>query len=300
MENNIFKSRLLSLTRRYAYIWHDGQVKQGRFLSRDHDFIIGDVVDCFFEKGELLVVSFEQRKNILSRVYFGKKRNIASNIDRVFIVTAPNPLFNTNFIDNVLCATKKEGIHASLIVNKSDLDIENINSFVKAYKALNIDIMFTNTVAEDGVDNLKKYFDNAEETQVLLCGISGVGKSSILNKLIPDMQSKVGELGKRGQGTQTTTQAFGAFYERKKESPLFIIDLPGIQNFNVSFLDKYEISVLFDDIKIFSKKCEYDDCLHTVEPNCAVKNAVKEGKISSSRYESYLKILDDIQREKKF
>ncbi len=300
MEKKAFTSRLLSLTRRYAYVWYEGAVRQGRFLARDHNFIIGDIVDCVFDNDDLLIISFEPRKNILKRIYFGTGRNIASNIDRVFIVTAPKPLFNTFFIDNVLCATQKEKISTTLIINKSDLDIENIKSNIKIYEDLGMDIIYANTIKPDGTNKLKSYFDETKESQVLLCGISGVGKSSILNKLIPELKNKVGDLGKRGQGKQTTTQAFGSFYKRQKEKPLFVVDLPGIQNFNVSFLDKYEISSLFKEINDFSKRCEYADCLHTLEPNCAVKDAVKNQEIAQSRYDSYLKILEDIEKVKKY
>lgn len=304
MTSKIFTSRLVSLSRRYAYVWYDGKIQLGKFSSNQSDYIIGDIVNCYIENNEIYVENFKERKNVFKRFYFNGIKNIAANVDRIFIVVSPKPILNTFFVDNVLCVANKEKIPATIILNKCDLKLSEINPLIKIYENLGIDIIKTSTVSQSGMDELVKYFDNTSEEQVLFCGLSGVGKSSILNKLIDTAENKVGDLGKRGQGKQTTTQAFGFHYKNhdkiKREDELFIIDLPGISNFNVSFLDKYEVRDFFSDISTLGKKCEYEDCLHLQEPNCHVKECVENGLIPQSRYDSYLNILQSINEQKKY
>ncbi|MGI6680144.1 MAG: ribosome small subunit-dependent GTPase A [Bdellovibrionota bacterium] len=299
-----FQSRLVSLSRRYAYVWHNEKIMMGKFASNQSDYIIGDIVNCYIEKGELYVSNFLERKNIFKRYYFDSEKNIACNIDRIFLMVSPRPMINTYFVDNVLCVANKEHIPVSIILNKCDLDTKKIMPILTLYKNLRIDILKTSAKTLVGIDDLKAYFDNTNEEQVLFCGLSGVGKSSILNKLIKTAENKVGELGKRGHGKQTTTQAFGFHYSSdkrdKEKQDLFIIDLPGISNFNVSFLDKYEVGLLFTDINKLSAKCEYGDCLHGAEPNCYVKKCVEDKTLAESRYLSYLSILQSIDDIKKY
>ena len=305
MTDFTFTSRLLSLSRRYAYVWHEGKITLGKFASNQSDYIIGDIVNCYLENNEIYVSSFKERKNILKRCYFDNIKNIACNIDKIFLVVSPKPMLNTIFVDNVIAAANKEKIPVTIILNKSDLDISEVSPIIEIYKNLNIPILKTSTKTLEGIDNLKNYFDNTSEEQVLFCGLSGVGKSSILNTLLGDEINKVGELGKRGGGKQTTTQAFGIHYNSKKrledkKNDLFIVDLPGISNFTVSYLDKYEVSSLFTDIDALSKECEYEDCIHLNEPNCNVKDALGNGTLSKSRYDSYVGIIESINEAKRY
>lgn len=305
MTDTNFTSRLLSLSRRYAYVWHDGKITLGRFASNQSDYIIGDIVNCYKENNEFYVESFLERKNIFKRCYFNNIKNIACNIDRIFIVVSPRPMLNTFFVDNVLCASNKENIPVTIILNKCDLKTDEVKDILEIYKNLNIPILKTSTKTLAGISDLKDYFDNTSETQVLFCGLSGVGKSSILNTLLGDEKNKIGELGKRGGGKQTTTQAFGFHYNsenrlKNNKDDLFIVDLPGISNFNVSFLDKYEVGGLFQEIKDLSLHCEYEDCLHINEPHCNVKEAMKNGTLSKSRYESYVGIINSIDEARRY
>ena len=305
MTNNSFTSKLLSLSRRYAYVWYDGKITLGKIASNQSDYIIGDIVNCYLENNEVYVSGFNERKNILKRCYFDNIKNIACNIDKIFLVVSPKPMLNTFFVDNVIATANKEKIPVTIILNKCDLDISGVLPIIEIYKNLNITILKTSTKTLEGVEDLKNYFDNTSEGQVLFCGLSGVGKSSILNTLLGDEINKVGELGKRGGGKQTTTQAFGFHYNSKKrladkKQDLFIIDLPGISNFTVSYLDKYEVSGLFTDINTLSKKCEYEDCLHINEPNCNVKDALENGTLSKSRYDSYVGIIESIEEARKY
>lgn len=302
MESKKFTSPLLSLTRRHASVEYKGEVKLGKSITPSLELVVGDKVECEFKDNEVFILSFKERKNIFKRLYFGKVKNIASNIDRVYLVVAPKPEFNFNFVDNVLCEAKNENIDVTIVINKTDLkkEKEKIENFSKIYNKLGYEVIYANTIKDSGINEIKKHIEENKENQILLCGMSGVGKSSILNKLMDGkINQRVGDLSKRGNGKQTTSQSFGYVYKNKNHE-VIIIDMPGIQNFNISFLEKEKIRELFVEFGKFSKECDYLDCLHVKENPCNVKLNVENNNIAESRYDSYVKIIQEIEDNKKY
>jgi ribosome biogenesis GTPase / thiamine phosphate phosphatase len=136
---------------------------------------------------------------------------------------------------------------------------------------------------------------------VTFCGISGVGKSSLLNKLVPNGTQAVGAVsGKTGQGKQTTSQSFAYPFSRSGKPMLFIVDTPGVQHFGLTHLTKREVAAGFEEIRTLSPSCDFRDCLHVKERGCAVLEALAEKRFSESRYQSYLHILDEIESAKPY
>ena len=233
------------------------------------------------------------RKNYIIRksVKLSKQvQIIAANIDRAFVVATPVlPKTSLGFIDRFLATAEAYSIPAGIIWNKSDIFNEDILEWLKdvnsIYEAINYQTHIVSAITGEGLDQLSIVLSDKIN---LFSGHSGVGKSSLINKLIPDINLKTAKLSKgHMKGTHTTTFAemhslpFGGY----------IIDTPGIREFGTIDFEQEQVSHYFPDIFQVSKECKFNNCIHTNEKDCAVKDAVGSGGIAMSRYESYLSIL---------
>ena len=233
------------------------------------------------------------RKNYIIRksVKLSKQvQIIAANIDRAFVVATPVlPKTSLGFIDRFLATAEAYSIPAGIIWNKSDIFNEDILEWLKdvnsIYEAINYQTHIVSAITGEGLDQLSIVLSDKIN---LFSGHSGVGKSSLINKLIPDINLKTAKLSKgHMKGTHTTTFAemhslpFGGY----------IIDTPGIREFGTIDFEQEQVSHYFPDIFQVSKGCKFNNCIHTNEKDCAVKDAIGSGGIAMSRYESYLSIL---------
>jgi len=216
---------------------------------------------------------------------------IAANIDQAFlIVTIHFPVTTTTFIDRFLVSAEAYRIPCHLIFNKIDLYNEEqtaaMNSLIEIYEMAGYQCLKISAKNEIGIDELKKMMTN--KTNVF-AGHSGVGKSTIINSLQSNILLKTGEISEAHfSGKHTTTNS--EMYELDFGG--YIIDTPGIKGFGVLEMEKEEISHYFPEIFRLLNECQYYNCTHTHEPQCAVKKSVEEGKIALSRYNSYLGLLE--------
>jgi len=216
---------------------------------------------------------------------------IAANIDQAFlIVTIQYPVTTTTFIDRFLVSAEAYRIPCHVIFNKTDLYDEEqtrlMNSLIDIYENAGYQCLKISAKLNVGIDQLKNMMAN--KTNVF-SGHSGVGKSTIINILHPLGNLKTGEISEAHfSGKHTTTNS--EMYEF--EFGGFIIDTPGIKGFGVLEMEKEEISHYFPEIFKLLHECQYYNCTHTHEPQCAVKKSVEEGKIALSRYQSYLGLLE--------
>ena len=216
---------------------------------------------------------------------------IAANIDQAFlIVTIQFPVTTTTFIDRFLVSAEAYRIPCHLIFNKIDLYNEEqtatMNSLIEIYEMAGYECLKISAKNEIGIDELKQMMTN--KTNVF-SGHSGVGKSTIINKLQSNIILKTGEISEAHfSGKHTTTNS--EMYELDFGG--YIIDTPGIKGFGVLEMEKEEISHYFPEIFRLLNECQYYNCTHTHEPHCAVKKSVEEGKIALSRYNSYLGLLE--------
>ena len=216
---------------------------------------------------------------------------IATNIDQAFlIVTIQFPVTTTTFIDRFLVSAEAYRIPCHLIFNKIDLYNEEqtatMNSLIEIYEMAGYQCLKISAKNELGIDDLKQMMTN--KTNVF-SGHSGVGKSTIINKLQSNIILKTGEISEAHfSGKHTTTNS--EMYELDFGG--YIIDTPGIKGFGVLEMEKEEISHYFPEIFRLLNECQYYNCTHTHEPHCAVKKSVEEGKIALSRYNSYLGLLE--------
>lgn len=281
--------------------WKGLSVKAKATARELEDVTVGDYVRFVQEGEQFIVKEILPRTSFLSRSADFKTRRIAANISHLLIVTAPVPLFNTAFIDRILTAAYHQNIPCTLILNKSDLDLEDTLPLLSIYDNLQLDRIILSAKTLNGFEPLKQFLAREKEEIVAFAGISGVGKSTILNALIPDAQQRTGEVSdKTGQGRQTTSNSIAYRYKRTGASDLFIIDLPGIQNFGISDLTARQVKGAFIDFHEYSRHCEYTSCNHLAEPVCGVKDAIEAGKLAETRYISYLGMLEEIERARPY
>jgi ribosome biogenesis GTPase len=255
----------------------------------DHVEISGMEVDNI-----AVIEKIEERKNYMIRRASNLSKEyqlIASNIDQAWlIVSLVSPKTFLEFIDRFLVTAQAYRIPASVIFNKTDLYDESLqmelNSLIKVYEDIGYRCFSVSAKEKINLDILK---DNLTGKITLISGNSGVGKSTLINELNHELRLRTGIISDFHQtGKHTTT--FAEMFELDNNT--FIIDTPGIKGFGVVDFDKGEIFHFFPEIFRYSEKCQFNNCLHTHEPGCAVKTAVENKAIAYTRYESYLSLME--------
>ena len=214
------------------------------------------------------------------------------------VMSLRDPVTPTTFVDRFLATAEAYSVPAMLILNKSDIwdedDRELAEGLKILYEGIGYDVMEVSSVTGAGVEVLA---DRLRNKTTLLLGNSGVGKSSLINAMVPDANLKTGKISDiHHQGMHTTT--FSEMVDLPGGGEL--IDVPGIRGFGTIDFDPIEVSHFFPEIFRISTDCKYGDCKHVGEPGCAVRRAVENHYISESRFASYLSILDEIQNPEKY
>mgnify|MGYP000381910369 FL=1 len=235
------------------------------------------------EGDEGVVTAIYPRKTELKR----QDRLIAANIDQLWLVVAIEPHYQFELIDRYLIMAENSNLPINIIVNKIELsnnDNQLSNDF-SHYIDLGYDVHFLSVKNKTNLEKLKKSL--VDRSHIFL-GQSGVGKSSLINSLIPDLDLRVNEISTKSKlGKHTTTNT--TIYHIPSGGDL--IDSPGIREFQLDDLTEKQIVNGFREFKSLIGKCRFRNCQHINEPNCAIKKAIESGNINSSRYESYLNIL---------
>ena len=257
--------------------------------------VVGDHVVFDLEKDNTgFITQIEKRKNYIDRksTKLSKINHlIAANIDRAFLlVTLKEPRTSLGFIDRFLVACEGFRIPVCIVFNKMDIyslkEIQKIDELSKLYKSIGYEVIQTSVLKNEGLNFIKQKMHNNVS---LFSGHSGVGKSAMINAIDPALNLKVGEISKfHSKGKHTTT--FAQMFLLSEGG--FIIDTPGIKEFGLIQYSKEEIRDYFPEIREYNNQCRFNNCCHVNEPHCAVKKAVEEGKIPSSRYLNYLAILE--------
>ena len=221
---------------------------------------------------------------------------IASNIDNLFIVSSiAKPVFNNKVIDRILVAGESSHLNTFLIINKIDIDSEKESEFWnEVYTSIGYKVFLTSAKNEIGIEDLRNEIDGKVN---LFWGASGVGKSSVLNRLYPNLKLETGDISESSQkGKHTTVTSI----LNKVDKDTFVIDTPGIREIDPYGIRKEDLGHYFIDFNPHFQDCRFNTCTHFHEPGCAVVEAVENGIINELRYESYLNILDTIEDDMNF
>ncbi|MDR0413549.1 MAG: ribosome small subunit-dependent GTPase A [Dysgonamonadaceae bacterium] len=284
--------------------WTEAKLK-GNFRLKDiqstNPVAIGDFV--LLEKnpeGLSFIYEIEDRKNYIVRRSSNLSKQshiIAANLDQTFLIVTVNyPITTPTFIDRFLATTEAYRIPAFLLFNKTDRynkqDAEYAGALIHLYETIGYPCYRMSAKQEKDLS----FIENRLKGKVtLLSGHSGVGKSTLVNRLIPDAGQKTQEISEyHNKGIHTTT--FSEMIELPSGG--YIIDTPGIKGFGVFDMEGVEISHYFPEIFQYSHRCKFNNCSHRKEPGCAVQQAIEDHLISESRYRSYLNMLDDKNENK--
>ena len=272
---------------------------RGKLRKKEHGGIVaGDRVCVAVPDGKDdfgTIESVNERTSWLGRYIEreARERVIMANIERLFVVAAiKSPPIHSGFIDRVLVAAEYGSVNACLILNKIDLSTpDEVEKVASVYRACGYDVLTTDALAGDGVLEIVEMLGKGVYAFV---GESGVGKSSLLKRIDPRLEIKVGQIGeKTGRGRHTTTNS--ELYAFKDG---FLADTPGVQTFGFAGEDKLRLPDCFSEFRAHNK-CRFNPCAHSHEPGCAVKDALEAGIISQCRYDSYLQILAEVEERAK-
>jgi ribosome biogenesis GTPase len=264
-------------------------------IKTTNPITVGDIVTFEQQQNCGFITEIKERKNYIYRKSINLSKImhiIAANIDTAFLVVSMvDPRTPLGFIDRFLVAAESFRIKTILIFNKIDLynakNQEICQKWQDLYTNIGYECISTSVVTGQGMDLLKEKMKGQVS---LFSGQSGVGKSSIINVLEPNLKLKIGNISDyNSKGKHTTT--FAEMFELSFSG--FIIDTPGIKEFGLIQYKKEEVSHYFPEMLNLLSECKFHNCIHTHEPHCAVKQALEDGLIASSRYQNYLNIIQN-------
>jgi len=290
-----------------------GKFKKQLSLKKEklytYDFaVVGDIVKFTMSDENVGVIEeISERKNYLSRKtpkikglsFRGQRfeQIIASNLDTLFLVSSVDePKFNNKVIDRIIVAAESSQIDVVLIINKIDLLIEQsyVEEWKHLYEEIGYKVLLTSAAEGSGLNELLLMLTNKIN---IFWGQSGVGKSSLLNKMFLQLNFKVGEISEysnKGKHTTVTSNMV------KVSEGTYIIDTPGIREIDPYGIKREDLGHYFREFLPFIHNCKFNSCTHYHEPGCAVHKAVEDEKISIERYESYLNMLATVEDEMNF
>ncbi len=278
-------------------------------LTSTNPIAVGDAVEVEMEnelESGVTITKIYDRKNYITRTSPANKHQhhiIASNLNQsLLFATLKDPKTSQGFIDRFLISSESFHIPTVIVFNKADLyktkEAEKFETLKNIYETIGYTVKKISVETNEGVDDVKNLL---KDKVTLLSGHSGVGKSSFLNKIFPEMQLKTqGVSGWSGKGLHTTTFAEMFDLPAGQGGVPFggkIIDTPGIRELGLVDIPKQELSHYFPEMRALINDCQFNNCMHTNEPDCAVKRAVENNSIAMDRYISYCNILESIDKK---
>lgn len=244
-----------------------------------------------------VIEAIHPRKNEITRPdYYDGLKSIAANIDRIIIVSAVLPELSLNIIDRYLVICENAQIPAVIVVNKVDLlseaEYREVEETLEIYRKIGYQTLMVSTKTEKNMQNLTALLS---EGTAIFVGQSGVGKSSLINTILPELNVQIGSINEiSGLGKHTTTSS--CLYHLPQGGNL--IDSPGIREFGLWHLDREQITKGYREFQNFLGTCKFRDCKHLTDPDCALQKAVQDNKISRVRFENYHRLVNSLSENK--
>lgn len=269
-------------------------------ITSTNPLAVGDEVEMVVEdvqEKSAMIDEIYDRRNYVARVSPHNKRQhhiIASNLDQsILFATLKDPKTSQGFMDRFLVSCESYHIPAIIVFNKADIyrkkEMERFDLLKGIYESVGYKVVLVSVLEGTGIGEVKELLHNKT---TLLSGHSGVGKSTFINAVFPELDLRTQEVSSwSGKGLHTTT--FAEMFDLAGGGQ--IIDTPGVREFGLVDISKQELSHFFPEMRVLINDCQFNNCMHINEPGCAVKDAVNEGSISIDRYASYLTILDTIE-----
>ena len=264
------------------------QIEQAYPMRSVPLLVAGDLVSCVREDDVLRVLELKERSSVLERADRHAVKPLAANLTHLGIVSATPPGVDTLLIDQFCLAAHRAGVGALIIVNKADRMSDDqrahYEQILETYRSIGYPAVMIDTKTEHGMQPL---IDELPGRAFTLVGASGVGKSSIIQALLPDKELRVGAISKAtGFGSHTTSVTF--WYELPEQGA--IIDSPGVRQYSVAHLTANTVRTGYHELARAAESCRFGDCTHTVEPACAVLEGLSNGSIAQWRYDNYKKL----------
>lgn len=275
---------------------------RGKFKSHNlkvtNPIAVGDIVEFEIEnqaEHSAVITNIDKRENYLIRKAISKSGHghlIATNIDQaILMATLVSPVTSAGFMDRFLVSTEAFRIPTVIVFNKTDLyekkTLEKLKELTDIYEPLGYRCLSTSVISNQGIEEFKSILRNKKS---LIAGHSGVGKSSLINNIAPWLTLKTSEISdwtEKGVHSTTFAEMFGI------EPDTYIIDTPGIKELGLFEIGEEELSHYFPEMRALLGECKFHNCKHINEPKCAVIEKVKIGEIALSRYQSYLKLMEN-------
>jgi len=269
-------------------------------ITSTNPVAVGDEVEVETEnvtENTAVITDIHNRKNYIARTTphrTWQRHIVASNVDQsLLFATLKEPRTSQGFIDRFLVACEAYHVPAIIVFNKADIyrkkELQQFEDFTSMYEAIGYKVLLTSMKENKGIDELKILLQNKT---TLISGHSGVGKSTFINAIIPELMLRTKDVsGWSGKGMHTTT--FAEMFDLPLSGR--IIDTPGLREFGLTDISKQELSHYFPEMRERLNDCQFNNCIHINEPGCAVKKAVEEEEIFPERYISYCNILESIE-----
>ena len=265
---------------------------KGIFRNKKVKPLVGDNV-------EIEVLDEEEKKGNIMEIFVRKNQLIrpaVSNIDQALVIfAAAKPEPNLNLLDRFLIMMNKQGIDTIVCFNKTDVVTEReLLHLSNTYTKGGYHVLFTSALKERGVEGVRELLKGKT---TVLAGPSGVGKSSLINRLIPEAEMETGEISQKIERGKHTTRHSELFC---MQEDAYIMDTPGFSSLYLEDIDKKELKDYFPEFIEFEGSCRFRGCLHLNEPGCAVKTALEQGSISKIRYDDYVLLYEELKEKRKY
>lgn len=292
-----FTARVIASHGRH-YVARDLNSKLWHCIARGkkHEVAVNDVVHLAdlgnsgdVSQPQAVIESIETRRNVFKRSDQFKEKAIAANVDQVWFVVATEPSFDPELLSRCQIACAADDIDFTIVLNKSDLAdlLPRAQELLEPFARIGIPIVESSTLNNQGIDQLRAQI---RHRTTVLTGQSGMGKSSLINTLVPDAKATIGEISHfldTGRHTTTTVQAY------QQEADTTIIDVPGLQVFGLSHLSDEQILLAFPEFRPHLGDCRFRDCRHDQDPGCALQAAVLSGTATSIRLQLLRRLLQE-------